>query len=260
MMIRSLLVAAPLLLFALPPRRGARARRGDAHVPSEPRRRLCLSRGGLPGERGASEARIRAVPAERLEAPHGEDRPDERRVSRRGRDGGRRREGPVRPHLSGDGLHVRGVLDRRRDLDPLPGASRGAAAEPAAAIAAGSRGSSAAGARGARAGGAAAGASAAGACSAPRAASVPGGAASVFSIGTAPSVLGVSARGPKRFSCGDWVVADEPHPFDILPSGQALGSKLATAPVYAPGACQVSGGEPGGQALPADPTTFCCLP
>jgi hypothetical protein len=47
---------------------------------------------------------------------------------------------------------------------------------------------------------------------------------------------------------------------DVLPSGQALGSKLATAPVYAPGACQVSGGEPTGEALPVQPSTYCCLP
>jgi hypothetical protein len=45
-----------------------------------------------------------------------------------------------------------------------------------------------------------------------------------------------------------------------VPSGQALGSKLATEPVYAPGACQASGGEPMGQALPEGPSTYCCLP
>ncbi len=48
--------------------------------------------------------------------------------------------------------------------------------------------------------------------------------------------------------------------FDILPSGQALGSKLATEPVYAPGLCQVSGGEAIGEAVPEEPSTFCCLP
>jgi hypothetical protein len=47
--------------------------------------------------------------------------------------------------------------------------------------------------------------------------------------------------------------------FDI-PSGQALGSKLAAEPTYAPGACQASGGEPTGQALPEGPSTYCCLP
>jgi hypothetical protein len=47
---------------------------------------------------------------------------------------------------------------------------------------------------------------------------------------------------------------------DIFPSGQALGSKSATEPVYAPGVCQVSGGEPTGEAVPADPSTYCCLP
>jgi hypothetical protein len=56
------------------------------------------------------------------------------------------------------------------------------------------------------------------------------------------------------------VDATDPVCLDVAPSGQALGSKLATAPVYAPGACQVSGGEPVGAALPADPSTYCCLP
>jgi hypothetical protein len=54
--------------------------------------------------------------------------------------------------------------------------------------------------------------------------------------------------------------AINPTCLDVTPSGQALSSKLATAPVYAPGICQVSGGEPTGQAIPADPTTCCCLP
>lgn len=51
-----------------------------------------------------------------------------------------------------------------------------------------------------------------------------------------------------------------PTCFDVVPSGQALGSKQATEPVYAPGVCQVSGGEPTGEAIPADPSTYCCLP
>jgi hypothetical protein len=46
---------------------------------------------------------------------------------------------------------------------------------------------------------------------------------------------------------------------DILPSGQALGSKVASAPVYAPGVCQATGGKPIGDAAPAEPSTFCCL-
>lgn len=45
---------------------------------------------------------------------------------------------------------------------------------------------------------------------------------------------------------------------DVLPTGQALGSKMASPPVYAPGACQASGGEPTGEAVPTEPTTFCC--
>lgn len=51
-----------------------------------------------------------------------------------------------------------------------------------------------------------------------------------------------------------------PACIDILPSGQAFGSKLATAPVYSPGVCQVSGGEAIGGAAPTEPSTFCCLP
>lgn len=47
---------------------------------------------------------------------------------------------------------------------------------------------------------------------------------------------------------------------DVSPSGQALLSKLATSPVYSPGVCQVSGGEPIGEAVPEEPSTFCCLP
>ena len=51
-----------------------------------------------------------------------------------------------------------------------------------------------------------------------------------------------------------------PTCFDVVPSGQALGSKLSEAPVYAPGVCQASGGEPMGQALPEGASTYCCLP
>jgi hypothetical protein len=46
---------------------------------------------------------------------------------------------------------------------------------------------------------------------------------------------------------------------NILPSGQALGSKSATTPVFTPGVCQASGGQPVGAAVPAEPLTFCCL-
>lgn len=72
---------------------------------------------------------------------------------------------------------------------------------------------------------------------------------SVFSDGSCSSPVGavtVDATGSKCF--------------DIAPSGQALGSKLATEPVYSPGVCQISGGEPSGEAVPAEPSTFCCLP
>ncbi len=56
------------------------------------------------------------------------------------------------------------------------------------------------------------------------------------------------------------IVATDSACLDIMPSGQALGSKLATTPIYAPGSCQASGGEPIGKGAPAGPTTFCCLP
>ncbi len=52
----------------------------------------------------------------------------------------------------------------------------------------------------------------------------------------------------------------KPACVDILPSGAALGSKLAEEPTYAPGTCQPSGGEAMGAALPANPVTVCCLP
>jgi hypothetical protein len=52
----------------------------------------------------------------------------------------------------------------------------------------------------------------------------------------------------------------KPACVDILPSGAALGSKHAEEPVYAPGACKVSGGEATGAALPTGPITICCLP
>jgi hypothetical protein len=42
--------------------------------------------------------------------------------------------------------------------------------------------------------------------------------------------------------------------------GMGLLSKSATPPVYAPGVCQPLGGEPSGEAFPANPTTFCCVP
>lgn len=56
------------------------------------------------------------------------------------------------------------------------------------------------------------------------------------------------------------VDATGPVCLDIAPSGQALGSKLAEEAVYAPGACQISGGEPQGEAVAVDPLTYCCLP
>ncbi len=55
------------------------------------------------------------------------------------------------------------------------------------------------------------------------------------------------------------ISSTSPTCFDVVPSGQALGSKLGTAPVYTPGACQASGGEAIGGAVPEEPATFCCL-
>ncbi|MEP7123215.1 MAG: hypothetical protein ABJE95_19965 [Byssovorax sp.] len=74
------------------------------------------------------------------------------------------------------------------------------------------------------------------------------------------SVFKDDACSPSALVVAGTIDATGPVCLDVAPSGQALGSKLATAPVYAPGACQVSGGEPTGQALPAEPSTYCCLP
>ena len=53
--------------------------------------------------------------------------------------------------------------------------------------------------------------------------------------------------------------ATQPQCFNV-PPGMGLLSKSATAPAYSPGVCQASGGEPSGEAVPASPSTFCCLP
>lgn len=54
--------------------------------------------------------------------------------------------------------------------------------------------------------------------------------------------------------------ATGPQCFGIAPLGSALGSKSADEPVYAPGACQASGGATIGDVIPTDARTFCCLP
>ena len=46
---------------------------------------------------------------------------------------------------------------------------------------------------------------------------------------------------------------------DLAP-GAALGSKSSSAPIYAPGACQPGGGQGMGGVMPAQPSTFCCMP
>jgi hypothetical protein len=45
-----------------------------------------------------------------------------------------------------------------------------------------------------------------------------------------------------------------------VPAGSALGSKAAGPATYSPGACQPSGGDPIGAAVPINPSTICCLP
>jgi hypothetical protein len=42
--------------------------------------------------------------------------------------------------------------------------------------------------------------------------------------------------------------------------GVALGSKKASPPVYTPGTCEPSGGEPTGSAVETSPILVCCLP
>ena len=88
------------------------------------------------------------------------------------------------------------------------------------------------------------------ACSAP-----VGGACSAL-----VSVFKDGACSPASLVGSNSVDATVPTCYDVSPSGQALGSKLATAPVYSPGVCQVSGGEPMGEVVPEEPSTFCCLP
>ena len=55
------------------------------------------------------------------------------------------------------------------------------------------------------------------------------------------------------------VDSNAPVCIDMI-AGAALGSKSASPPTYAPGACQPSGGEPTGAAEPLDPATYCCIP
>ncbi len=45
-----------------------------------------------------------------------------------------------------------------------------------------------------------------------------------------------------------------------VPAGTPLGSKSATPPTYAPGACSPGGGMPMGAATPTGAATLCCLP
>lgn len=45
---------------------------------------------------------------------------------------------------------------------------------------------------------------------------------------------------------------------DIVPAGQPLGSKSATAPVYVPGSCAAIPGDSVGDVTPKNPVTICC--
>jgi hypothetical protein len=54
------------------------------------------------------------------------------------------------------------------------------------------------------------------------------------------------------------VDSTKPVCVDLI-TGTALGSKSASEPVYAPGACQAGGGVLMGSVVPVDPTTFCCI-
>jgi hypothetical protein len=42
-------------------------------------------------------------------------------------------------------------------------------------------------------------------------------------------------------------------------AGVELGSKEMTPPIFHPGTCQPTGGDPAGEATPILPVTFCCL-
>jgi hypothetical protein len=64
----------------------------------------------------------------------------------------------------------------------------------------------------------------------------------------------------KKPIASNQIDATELQCYPIAPAGSALGSKSADAPVYAPGACQASGGDTLGEATPTEATTFCCLP
>ncbi|MGK4007904.1 hypothetical protein WMF31_35135 [Sorangium sp. So ce1036] len=64
-------------------------------------------------------------------------------------------------------------------------------------------------------------------------------------------------------ACGELLasnVVSSTTPFcGVTPPGVALGSKSAEVVAVDPGGCAPSGGEPIGEMLPAEPSTFCCL-
>ncbi|WP_437300552.1 hypothetical protein [Sorangium sp. So ce426] len=63
-------------------------------------------------------------------------------------------------------------------------------------------------------------------------------------------------------ACGEAlasIVVSSTTPFcGVTPPGVALGSKSAEVVAVDPGGCAPSGGEPTGELMPAEPSTFCC--
>ncbi|WP_437986927.1 hypothetical protein [Sorangium sp. So ce117] len=63
-------------------------------------------------------------------------------------------------------------------------------------------------------------------------------------------------------ACGEAlasIIVSSTTPFcGVTPPGVALGSKSAEVVAVDPGGCAPSGGEPTGELLPAEPSTFCC--
>ncbi|WP_437959537.1 hypothetical protein WME76_07690 [Sorangium sp. So ce119] len=70
--------------------------------------------------------------------------------------------------------------------------------------------------------------------------------ASVYSDGACADLLASSVVSSTTPFCG------------VTPPGVALGSKSAEVVAVDPGGCAPSGGEPVGEMLPAEPSTFCC--
>ena len=92
---------------------------------------------------------------------------------------------------------------------------------------------------------------------APCACGAPQGSTCTGSIGLFSDAACGSPLGLPTFP----VDATGPACFDIKPVGPALGSKTASDPIFTPGTCKASGGNPTGE-VEGDPdiaTVFCCL-